>query len=158
MGAVYLSAAPPTLTGGCLCGAVRFTYQGPLGGELGAVTVCHCSQCRRAQGYASAVAPALAAGFDLVRGRDAVGEHQSSPGKWRAFCKRCGSPLYSRRDTRPDDLRLRVGALDAAPPGLEVDAHIFTADAPSWSFADGAPRYRRFEPGRQPASRPGEDG
>ncbi len=141
-----------SLAGGCLCGAVRFTYGGPLGGELGAVTVCHCAQCRRAQGCASAVAPALARKFEVVRGRGEIGEYESSPGKWRAFCKACGSPLYSRRDARPDDLRLRLGAFDATPPGLKVDAHIFTAGAPAWSFGDDAPRYAQVEPGRQPAA------
>ncbi len=145
------------LTGGCLCGAVRFTYTGPLGGELGAVTVCHCAQCRRAQGYAAAVAPALAQGFEIARGREEVAEYQSSPGKWRAFCKVCGAPLYSRRDAKPDDLRLRLGALDATPAGLKVDAHTFTADAPSWSFGDDAPRYPQLEPGRQPAAGSGGD-
>ncbi len=144
------------LDGGCLCGAFRFTYSGPLGGDLGAVTVCHCAQCRRGQGYASAVAPALARGFEVVRGREALGEYESSPGKWRAFCKACGSPLYSRRDSKPDDLRLRLGALDATPPGLKAQAHIFTAGAPAWSFGDDAPSYPQFEPGRQPAPPAGE--
>ena len=146
------------LAGGCLCGAVRFTYRGPLGGELGAVTVCHCRQCRKAQGYASAVAPALARSFEVVRGGEEVGEYESSAGKWRAFCKRCGSPLYSRRDAKPDDMRLRLGAFDAPPSGLKVDAHIFTAGAPSWSFGDDAPRYPQFEPGRQPAAGSGGGG
>ena len=140
------------LAGGCLCGAVRFGYSGPLGAELGAVTVCHCAQCRRAQGYASAVAPALARGFEVGQGRGEIAEYESSLGKWRAFCKRCGSPLYSRRDAKPDELRLRLGALDAAPPGLKMDAHIFTAGAPAWSFGDDAPCYPQFEPGRQPAA------
>ena len=148
----------PTLEGGCLCGSVRFAYTGPLGGELGAVTVCHCAQCRKAQGYGCAVAPASASGFSVKCGRDAIGEHQSSPGKWRAFCKACGSPLYSRRDEKPDDLRLRLGALDATPADLKVDAHIFAQGAPSWSFADDALRYAGFEPGRSKAAPDAEEG
>ena len=145
------------LEGGCLCGAVRFAYRGPLGGRLGAVTVCHCAQCRKAQGCVSAVAPARASGFLLTSGRDAVREYESSPGKRRAFCKACGSPLYSRRDGTPDVLRLRLGALDAVPGDLKVDAHIFTQDAPDWSFADDAPRYPGFEPGRAKATPAGAD-
>ncbi len=143
----------PVLSGGCLCGAVRFTYSGPLG----AVTVCHCHQCRKAQGYAAAVAPALARGFEVTSGREAIGEYASSPGKRRGFCRRCGSPLYSRRDAKPEHLRLRLGALDATPPGLKVDAHIFTAAAPSWSLGDDAPRYAEFEPSRQPGAGSGGD-
>ena len=51
---------PSILTGGCLCSGVRYAYSGPLGGDLGTVTVCHCASCRRAQGYMAAVAPASA--------------------------------------------------------------------------------------------------
>ncbi len=136
-----------TLTGGCLCGAVRFSYVGPLGGELGAVTVCRCSQCRRAQGFASAVAPALRAGYALEQGADLVEEYASSPGKRRAFCRACGSSLYSRHDDTPEAIRLRLGAFDA-PPDLEVDANIFSEATPAWSWSEAAPRFPGKEPGR----------
>jgi len=133
--------------GGCLCGAVRFTYAGPLGGELGAVTLCHCAQCRRAQGYGAAVAPASAAGFRIIQGRERIVEYESSPGKKRAFCGVCGSPLYSRLDARPEALRLRLGALDNVPAGLVIEAHIFAEDLPAWNGPDDAPRYAGREPG-----------
>ncbi len=136
------------MLGGCLCGAVRYRYDGPLGGALGAVTVCHCEQCRRAQGYAAAVAPALAARFTLVAGADRVVEYESSPGKKRAFCGACGAPLYSRRDAAPDALRLRLGSLDAPPGDLRIQAHIHTRNLPAWAALDDAPRYPGEEPGR----------
>ena len=138
----------PTLQGGCLCGAVRFAYKGPIGGSLGAVTLCHCSQCRRAQGFASAAAPVRAAGYSVTEGQAQGREYASSPGKVRAFCGRCGSPLYSRRDSQPQTLRVRLGSLDAAPEPVRVDAHIFTQDAPAWSWTEDAPRYPGIEPGR----------
>jgi hypothetical protein len=136
------------LAGGCLCSAVRYSYAGRLGGALGAITVCHCGQCRKAQGYASAVAPALAKGFQIVRGAALIRDYESSPGKKRAFCSVCGSPLYSKRDADPSALRLRLGSLDAAPPALTVEAHIFTAGAPTWAGPDAAPRFAGLEPGR----------
>lgn len=137
------------LEGGCLCGAVRFRCRGPLGGPLGAVTVCHCGQCRRAQGYAAAVAPVRAEGFSIVCGAGSVREYESSPGKLRAFCGDCGSPLYSRRRAAPRVLRLRLGALDAAPADLAIDAHIHVREVPAWASPDdGAPRFPGAEPGR----------
>jgi hypothetical protein len=136
------------MLGGCLCGAVRFRYDGPLGGALGAVTLCHCGQCRKAQGYAAAVAPAQAAGFTLTAGAERVREYESSPGKKRAFCGTCGSPLYSRRDAAPEALRLRLGALDDPPAGLRIQAHIHALDLPDWAAPDDAPRYPGEEPGR----------
>jgi len=137
-----------TVTGGCLCGAVRFIYDGPLGGDLGAVTVCFCSQCRKAQGLGAAAAPALTAGFALTSGAEVVIEYQSSPGKMRAFCGRCGAPLYSRRDASPAFLRLRLGALDDAPDGLCIEAQIFTDESPEWTSFGATPRYGGHEPGR----------
>ncbi len=143
-----MSDGTKTLTGGCLCGGVRFTYGGVLGGALGQVTVCHCASCRKAQGYAAAVAPASADDFTVTAGQGLIREFQSSPGKWRAFCGACGSPLYSRLDARPEALRLRLGAIDDPPPTLRIDAHIFAGDVPAWSETDTAPRYPGFEPGR----------
>jgi len=43
-------------------------------------------------------------------GEERIREYESSPGTLRAFCSRCGSPLYSRRRDAPDVLRL--GLLD----------------------------------------------
>jgi hypothetical protein len=136
------------VTGGCLCGAVRFTYTGLLGGELGKVTLCLCEQCRKAQGFAAAVAPAQAGGLTISDGAQQIREFESSPGKHRAFCALCGSPLYSRLDSRPEALRLRLGAFDDLPASLAVQAVIFTEGAPVWTRPDGAPRYGRREPDR----------
>jgi hypothetical protein len=143
-----MTSSGETVTGGCLCGAVRFTYSGELGGSLGLVTLCHCSQCRKVTGFAAAVVPARAAGFTITQGGDLVREYQSSPGKFRAFCSVCGSPIYSRRASLPGALRLRLGVLDNPPAGLKIQAHIFTEGAPAWTETDDAPRYPGVEPGR----------
>lgn len=134
--------------GGCLCGAVRFAYDGEFGGALGKITVCLCGQCRRSQGLGAAVGPARAEDFRITRGAEVITEYESSPGKRRAFCRLCGSPLYSRRDANPEVLRLRLGVFDELPAGLRVEAQIFAEDAPKWTSFGGAPRYARDEPGR----------
>ncbi len=142
-----LTEANP-ITGGCLCGGVRFTYSGELGGSLGLVTLCHCGQCRKVTGFAVAVVPARMAGFAITQGRDLVREYESSPGKFRAFCGVCGGPIYSRRASLPEALRLRLGVLDNPPADLKIQAHIFTEGAPAWANTDDAPRYPGEEPGR----------
>ena len=84
--------------------------------------LCHCGQCRRANGGAFNVA-VLAATIDvLFDARDAVREYESSPGKYRAFCTGCGSPVYSRRDDLPAVLRLRGGKSGALPTPRRVCA------------------------------------
>ena len=37
-------------SGSCLCGAIRYEIRG----ELGPIVLCHCAQCRKAQGSAFA--------------------------------------------------------------------------------------------------------
>ncbi len=137
------------LEGGCLCGGVRYHYVGELGGAFGAVTQCHCLQCRKAQGGPGSVAPAAAAGFTVTQGEALIRAYESSPGKERAFCGVCASPLYSRRAADPSVLRLRLGSLDNPPAALRIEAHIFTEGAPAWDGPeDGAPRHPGLEPGR----------
>jgi hypothetical protein len=131
--------------GSCLCGTIRYEIRG----ELGPITLCHCAQCRKAQGTAfAAVAPVRVADFTVVAGRDALTEYESSPGKRRAFCSRCGSPIYSRRDTLPDALRLRIGLLDT-PIDAKPVAHIFATSRAEWDeIHDDLPQYAGTEPGR----------
>jgi hypothetical protein len=99
-------------------------------------------------GFAAAVVPARADGFVITEGWDLISEFESSPGKFRAFCGVCGSPVYSRRASLPDALRLRLGVLDNPPEGLKIQAHIFIEGAPGWMETDDAPRYPGEEPGR----------
>ena len=83
------------LSGKCLCGTVRFE----LHGKLGPLAYCHCSMCQRASGSAfGANAPVRARYLEWLTGREVIAEYESSPGKYRAFCSKCGSPLYSRRE------------------------------------------------------------
>lgn len=142
------------LEGGCLCGAVRFRLSGPPG----PVVLCHCGQCRKAQGSAFAAnAPVRSADFHLTAGQDSLASHVSSPGKRRSFCRHCGSPIHSQRDDRPEVLRLRIGSLDDSPASaaLRPTAHIHTASrAPWWEIDDALPRHEAFEPGRQAPGAP----
>lgn len=130
------------LTGQCLCGAVKFEYDGPVG----PVSLCHCSQCRRAQGSAfSASAPLQAVRFRFTAGEDQVREFESRPGKYRAFCPTCGSPLYSRVDAIPGILRLRVGVIDGAL-GKAAESHIYVGSKSDWfEITDDLPSYDKTE-------------
>ena len=132
-------------SGSCLCGGVRYV----LRGELGPITLCHCSQCRKAQGGAAvASSPVRAGEFEITAGAELLRAFESSPGKERVFCSRCGSPLLSRRPAEPDFLRLRIGTLDT-PVGAKPAAHIFAASKAEWDvIGDGVPQYAGFEPGR----------
>lgn len=79
--------------------------------------------------------------FHFVKGKELVSEFESSPGVFRTFCKQCGSPLYSRRPSQPEMLRLRIGTLDT-PVELKPIAHIFVGSKASWDeIHDDIPQY-----------------
>lgn len=124
--------------GSCLCGAVRFRIQG----ELAPIQVCHCGQCRKAQGgpFASNI-PVAQSAFELLSGSDRLRAFESSPGKQRVFCSHCGSPLYSHSEKLPGVLRIRAGTLDGellARP----EVHYYTASKANWwDICDALPRF-----------------
>ncbi|MNZ28207.1 glutathione-dependent formaldehyde-activating enzyme [compost metagenome] len=126
------------LKGSCLCNSVQYEIHG----ELGPIVMCHCSRCRKANGSAFATnAPVNAADFHLIHGQDALAEYQSSPGVFRVFCGKCGSPLYSRRPAMPELLRLRIGTLDT-PIEARPTAHIFVGSKAEWcEILDELPQY-----------------
>lgn len=132
-----------TATGHCLCGGVRFAVAGPLN----SVQFCHCEDCRRAQGGAFAAnMPVAKADFQLEAGEDLLAAYESSPGKERVFCRRCGSPLFSRTVNDPVHVRLRAGLLDtgARPP---LAFHFWCDDdAEWWDETAKIPRYPRDRP------------
>jgi hypothetical protein len=115
-------------TGGCLCGGVRFALEG----ELQPIQLCYCAECRKAQGGPVASNISVNAGaFKLLSGADLLRSFESSPGKQRVFCSRCGSPVYSLRTARPDVLRIRAGLLEQPLP-VQPSQHAFVADKANW--------------------------
>lgn len=129
--------------GSCLCGGVRYTLAAPLA-QIG---LCHCRQCRKANGSAFAAnAPVPESAFSLLAGAELLQSYESSPGKQRVFCRRCGSPIYSKSLAKPGVLRLRIGLLDT-PTGREPDFHFMTAHAAEWHrLSDALPRYPEYPP------------
>ncbi|NGY03805.1 GFA family protein [Solimonas terrae] len=144
-------------TGSCLCGGVRFR----ISSALEPIQVCHCTQCRKAQGTPFATnTPVLAAAFELVSGAGLLAAFESSPGKRRVFCSKCGSPVYSSRDTLPGVLRIRAGLLDE-PLAVQAAAHFHTASkAGWWPITDTLPRFEHALPAERPPlhARPSTDG
>ena len=131
------------LTGGCLCGAVRYQSSAR---ELYPPTLCHCRSCQRAAG-AHAVAW-LTLPADSLRYLAARPSHvESSPGVRREFCGRCGSPLTYRNAQRPGEIDLTLCTLDDANAVAPLD-HIWTEDAVHWEPGlAAARRWRRTREG-----------
>jgi len=109
--------------GGCLCGEVR--YRIDTDDETLACTFCHCSMCRKAMG--SPFASLAAVRRDAIAWtRGAPTLYRSSPIATRAFCDRCGTPLYYDGD-QEDHLAITVGSLD--DPAHVVPDHHYGAES-----------------------------
>ena len=100
-----------TLRAACLCGATCYE----LDGDIGEIHLCYCSQCRRANGGAFNVAVIVESANVRFLKRDKINEFEHTPGKFRAFCGGCGSPIYSRRTDLPELMRLRGGLIEDLP-------------------------------------------
>ena len=126
------------LKGRCLCGGVRYAF----GGSIDEISMCHCSQCRQAQGSAFvAVSPIPRDQFHLLQGAELLKEFRTTPHKARVFCSRCGSPLYSARDDLPNIIRLRLGTIET-PFECANAYHIFVESKASWhALSDQLPKY-----------------
>jgi hypothetical protein len=129
--------------GSCLCRSVQYE----VAGEIGEFGYCHCTSCRKVSGSAHAAnAPVERAQFRLVSGGDTLREFESSPGKVRAFCSRCGSPIYAYLTASRDTLRIRLGTLDTRLAKLPK-AHTWVSDKASWEPIDAS--FHSFPSGRR---------
>ncbi len=129
--------------GSCLCGALRYE----ITGEIGDFGYCHCTSCRKASGTAHAAnAPVDRAEFRFVGGSETLREFESSPGKFRAFCSTCGSPMYAYLAASRDVVRIRLGTLDT-PFDKQPKAHTFVSDKASWEpIAGDLPQFPEWAP------------
>jgi hypothetical protein len=126
------------VTGSCHCQTVRFEITAEIRGFMH----CHCHTCRKINGtlYGSS-ALVTRAGFSIVAGQDALTAYESSPGKRRCFCSRCGSHVYAYFDRDPQTILLRIGTLDA-DPGVRPTGHIWVSHkAPWYEIRDDLPRF-----------------
>ena len=134
--------------GGCLCGAVRFGFEG----QPTPIQYCHAKRCQRASG--SAFQPEMAVpavGFCWLRGSDRIEIYEAPllhepPPLRRAFCRTCGSPVPVVRQGQRWVVLL-AGSLDG-DPGSRPFRHIFVSQAPEWYALpdDGLDRYEDRPP------------
>jgi hypothetical protein len=133
------------LTGGCLCGAIRFELDSPPQ----SAGYCHCTRCQRRTGTAaSAQARIDGRTLRLLRGEDALRcWRPSDSGFEKCFCRECGSHLFSRDPEQPRHMSVRLGAFDD-DPGVRPSWRAYVAYAASWEPIpdDGLARFEEGKP------------
>jgi hypothetical protein len=132
------------LTGGCVCGGVRFEVTSPLV----SASYCHCTRCQRRTGTAASAQARMAPGsLRITSGEELVRSYDPPDGFSKLFCSVCGSALFSRHPTDRDVMSVRLGAFDA-DPGIRPSYRQFVAYAAAWEPIpdDGLPQYPESRP------------
>ena len=124
-----------TISGGCQCGAVRYTVRAPAT----ETNHCHCSICRKIHGaifVTFATFPRDA--FSIDKGADDLATYDSSPGVHRTFCRTCGGHLMTDHPSMGMvDVYLNVVPDFTHEPTL----HVFYAER-TMAVKDGLPKFK----------------
>ena len=127
-----------SITGGCLCGAVRYKSTE----DAATTATCHCRTCQKGYGgpYTAAVGFRRNT-FSITNGK--LKFYESSEIARRGFCSECGSPILL--DCKPfvpfggEHIFVRIGSLDS-PEKYKPEFHYgVEAQLPWIHFDDGLP-------------------
>jgi len=126
------------ITGGCLCGSVRYDVRG----SFLRANYCHCSRCRRHTGSAFSTQGRVKRDqLRLLQGQELVKTFRPEGGAVKAFCRECGSSLFGGNWPDGPEVAIRFGTLDG-DPGIRPQFHIFVGSKAPWhEILDSLPRY-----------------
>ena len=140
-----MAAKTLPFTGGCACGAIRYTCTAePL-----MMLHCHCRDCQRSSGgpfAAFVVVPAEA--FKVSKGSLHFHASPSEMGGMtrRGFCPDCGSPIMGKPDSLPQFVAIRSGSLDD-PSWFNSQMEVWTSDAQPLDHMNPAlPNFQKYPP------------
>ena len=119
-----------TITGHCLCGAIRFEVEG----APAHLCQCHCSKCRLGVG-ATPVAWATFPRAGLAIRAGAPAWFESSDHARRGFCSTCGCSLFFVNSRFPDEIDVTTACLDQAE-ALAPTMHIWVPSKVAWARTD----------------------
>lgn len=120
-------------TGGCACGAIRYSMSGePLFSNH-----CQCRDCQRESGTGHGSYITFARQDVTVNGNAAHWDMTGDSGnvKTRAFCPRCGLPVYMTFAAMPDIFTIRAASLDE-PARFAPQAVTYAAKGYGWDRLD----------------------
>ena len=132
------------LTGGCLCGAVRYEVTEPLV----SAGYCHCTRCQRRTGAAASPSAQIVPGSLRITSGQALLASFDPPDGWsKVFCSACGGALWAQNPADRTAVSVRLGTFDA-DPGIRPSYRQFVAYAAAWEEIpdDGLPRYPERRP------------
>jgi len=133
-----------TLTGGCLCGAVRYKVSADLifSGK------CYCEDCRKTSGTGHGSVFAVPEASVSITGKLTAYKKAGGSGQQitRRFCPTCGSRISAVAEVMPGIMMVTASTLDD-PEQFVSQMSVFTSRAPSWDQPPaGTPAFPEMPP------------
>ena len=147
--------ASDSMTGGCLCGRIRYRIDGPVS----FTSQCCCRDCQKATGTGHTTILGIRRSQLEVSGdpKTFTNVGESGGGVTRHFCGECGGRLYTSGQLPGEFVMVQAGSLDD-PNLIQPENVIYAKDAVRWDRFDPAlPAFERLPPreflpeGGQPA-------
>jgi hypothetical protein len=136
-----------TVSGSCLCGAIRFEVELPFT----SAGHCHCRRCQKHSGAPHTTSARTSperirfiAGEELLRG------YRPAPGAGnKMFCSECGASLFGGAWPEGPVVSVRLSALDDEPQIRPQTRQYVAYNAPWYEIPDdGLPRFDEASPTR----------
>lgn len=123
------------LTGGCACGAVRYS----LAAEPLFSFHCQCRQCQRATGTGHASLFTVPRTAVTLSGEPRFYDQIADDGATvsRGFCPHCGSPVLGNTTGHPDIALFTAASLDD-PTRFKPQKVVFSVSHQPWDYVDPA--------------------
>jgi hypothetical protein len=133
------------ITGGCLCGQVRYSTEAAPRFQV----ACHCTNCQRQSGSAFSVNIGIPRAELAITGTLKTYTDHGDSGRavLRSFCPECGSPILSEIALDPGLAIIKAGTLDDRSI-IRPQRHIFAGSKQGWVvLPEGARVHEGATPG-----------
>jgi hypothetical protein len=132
------------MSGGCLCGQVRYSANA----DPAFVVVCHCKNCQKQTGSAFSVLVAIPKSAMSTQGRVKTFHDTGDSGQpvERNFCPECGSPIFLEIAVMPGVAFIKTGSLDDTS-WLDPKMHVYCDSKAHWvAIPEGSQRFAKMPP------------
>ncbi|GAA4043167.1 GFA family protein [Parerythrobacter jejuensis] len=126
------------ITGGCLCGSIRYA----IAGDPPMQVTCHCKNCQRQAGTAFSCVVGMPPEMLEIDGEVKVYKDHGESGSavYREFCGKCGSPVFTRADSASGMIFVKAGTFDDAER-FSPTMHLFTKSQQHWLDTGSVPSF-----------------
>ena len=123
----------PPLTGGCQCGAVRFT----LGSTPVGLYICHCTECQKQSSSGFGESCRVNSADVEMTGKVAEWSRTAASGSTVicVFCPQCGTRLFHKRAEYSETMNIKAGTFDDTS-WIKPAGHIWTKSKQPWTVID----------------------